>query len=211
MGKISSVIAAIILCGVWGVSQAKADVCTSSSNIVQNCGFETGTFANWTIGGNTSGGTPNSYGVDNTNPNSGNYEAYFGAVGIPISLSQTLTTALPNERYQVSFYLDQNSQDTSGTYTHSFDVSFDGILLDSVSNAPYSNGYVKYTFTTATTGSGNSDVLKFDFRNDDAFFFLDDVSVIAQGPVVPEPASFLLVLPALGGVLALARRKRSVA
>jgi hypothetical protein len=211
MGKISSCIAAILLCSVWGVSQAKADVCGSvAGNIVQNCGFESGSLANWAIGGNAAGGTPNSYGVDNTMPNSGQDEAYFGAVGSPISLSQTVA-ALAGEKYQVSFYLDQNSQDNTGGYVHSFDVSFDGALLDSNSNVSYSGGYSKYTFTATTAPSNNSDVLKFDFQNDDDFFFLDDVSVTALGAAAPEPASFLLVVPALAGMFLIARRRRAVA
>lgn len=216
MCKISSSIAAILLCGMWGASQVKADVCGSvSGNIVQNCGFESGTFANWTLGGNVLGGS-NEHGVDNTNPNSGLDEAYLGTQAItpgalfPVSLSQTLTGAVASEKYQVTFYLDQDSQDNTGTFTHSFDVSFDGTLLDSESNVAFSGGYVKYTYMTATAPSGNSNVLKFDFQNDDDFFFLDDVSVTAQGPVVPEPASFLLVLPALG-MFALARLRRKSA
>ncbi len=211
MCKISSVIAAIILCGAWGGLQARADVCGSvSGNLVQNCGFETGDFSHWTVSGNTSGGSTE-YGVQQTSANSGLYDAYLGTSPLPsgsnpITLSQTVS-ALGSENYQVTFYLDQDSIDNSGRYAHSFDVSFDGKLLDSETGVAYTGGYTKYTYTTATDASGNSNLLKFDFLNNDDYFFLDDVSVTAEGPVVPEPASFLLVLPALG-VFALARRGR---
>ncbi len=207
MSKILSAVLAMALVGLWGASPARADVCGSTSgNIVQNCGFETGDFTNWTLSGNTAGGV-NFNGVDNVMPNSGSYAAYFGATGAPITLTQTVSSALANEQYQLTFYLAQDSGSTADV--HAFDVLFDGTQLYSNNNVPFSDGYLKYTFSVTTAAANNSNLLRFDLQNDDDFFSLDDVSLVDQGPAVPEPASFLLVVPALAGLFMLARRRRT--
>ena len=210
----------------WGVSQTKAaSICDSTSgNVVTNCGFESGSFSGWGVTGNLYGGINGNYvGVDNGNPNSGNYEAYFGApstygqtssgnmYGPVTTLSQTLA-ALPGQYYEVSFYLDNNGcsvTDGCPNEYNYFDASFDGALLTKQFNLPYSGTYDEYVFVLATTGGMNpynSDLLQFDFTNDDDLFYFDDVTVTSLG-ATPEPASFLLVAPVLGG-LWLARRRR---
>lgn len=219
----------ILALGVWGVGQAKAaSVCDSTSgNIVTNCGFESGSFSGWSVTGNLEGGIGGNYvGVDANNPNSGTYEAYFGAqsayyqtgdptanpYGPPTTLSQTVA-ALPGQYYEVSFYLDNNGCSVSdagcGDYHNYFDAYFDGVLLTQQYDMPYSGNYDEYVFIVATSGGispYNSDLLQFDFTNDDDYFYFDDVSVNSLGST-PEPASLLLVAPALGG-LWFARRKR---
>ncbi len=212
--------------GLWSVTQAKAaSICDSTSgNIVTNCGFESGSFSGWSVTGNLYGGINGNYvGVDNGNPNSGNYEAYFGApsqygqstsgnkYGPVTTLSQTVA-ALPGQYYEVSFYLDNNGcsvTDGCPNEYNYFDAYFDGVLLTKEFNLPYTGSYDEYVFVVGTSGGMNPynpDGLQFDFTNDDDLFYFDDVTVSSLG-ATPEPASLLLVAPVLGG-LWLARRRR---
>lgn len=216
------------------LAQAAPSLCTAvAGNLVTNCGFESGDFTGWTLGGNLEGPPPaslgpgagfgnNYYGVDNTNPHTGTYEGYFGVQSgpssvpptaanaiYPITLSQTLSL-LPAEYYSVSFYLDQDGP-TPGPNcpdpdcTNYFDVDFNGLQLYAVKDQANTNGYIQLQFTTSTGLSGNSGLLQFDFQNNDDFWFFDDVAVTPLGPT-PEPASWLLVGPTLIGLLLLVRR-----
>ncbi|MGA8030198.1 MAG: PEP-CTERM sorting domain-containing protein [Bryobacteraceae bacterium] len=215
-------ISAVLLLGMSAASQANAGVCGSvTGNIVKNCGFETlgaSSIPSWTVTGNTEGGYNGAYwGVDNSNPHSGSYEGYFGVqggggssvgtLGPFLNLSQKLS-AVPGMLYQITFYLDQDGPTNAPGYTNYFDAYFNGVQLMSETNAPNSGGYQKFTFTREAGGaSPASEVLSFDFQNDDDYFFFDDVSAKPMG-FAPEPASLLLIAPALGGLLFLARRRR---
>ena len=211
--------AALFVYGLLAVPQAQADICGSlAGNVVANCGFETGTFSNWSITGNQEGGLNGPYwGIDSTTPNSGSYEAYFGVqgstlgqVGPVLSLSQTLSL-LPAEYYRISFYLDQNGPTDAPGYTNYFAARLNGVQLFSETNAPNSGGYVNYTLRSSSAAdavSAANSLLQFDFQNDSDFFFFDDVSVDPLGKV-PEPASLLLAGPFLGGLAFAFRRKRS--
>ncbi|HLH03045.1 MAG TPA: PEP-CTERM sorting domain-containing protein [Bryobacteraceae bacterium] len=201
---------------------AKADVCGSiAGNVVANCGFETGDFSGWTLSGNLQGGAPPNfyYGVDNTNPNSGSYAAYFavqggggtaiGTFGPFLALSQTLHL-LPAEYYQVSFYFAQDTPPTPG-YLNYIDLRFGGALRAYGIDVPQTGGYVPETFVVSTSGDplvAASTLLQFDFQNDAGYFDFDDVSVVPIG-AVPEPASLGLLLAA-SAVLLLGKRRSRV-
>jgi len=213
--------------GLCALTQANAaSICDSTSgNIVTNCGFESGSFSGWSVTGNLQGGIGGFYvGVDNSNPNSGNYESYFGATsdysrngtgsmyGPPTTLSQTVA-ALPGQYYEISFYLDNEGYSIpDGSNGHNyFDAYFDGALLTEQFDQGNDGGaYDEYVFvvgTTAGVNPYNSNLLQFDFTNDNGLFYFDDVTVTSLG-ATPEPASFLLVAPILGGLWLVRRRRK---
>jgi hypothetical protein len=173
--------------------------CTSVAfaDQVVNGGFETGTFSPWVVN-DPSGMPPGQFsgiGSDSAFAHSGTHYAYLGALGTTGTLSQTLTTT-PGQKYSLSFWLAND-----GTVPpNSFSVFFNGVLISAMTNVavfPYTN----FTFSNLMA-TGSSTVLSFQYRNDDDFFRLDDVSVNPSG--VPDNGSTLwLALPAVALLAAL--------
>ena len=198
----------LIGCGLWGASQARAgSICDGiAGNLVANCGFETGDFTSWTIGGNTLNPIDTYYGVDGPDANSGSYGAYLSQDYLdggtaPVDLSQTIATT-PGGIYSISFWLEQDSAPTLG-YTHAFSATFDGTTMLSLTPTVALPGtvgsFTEYTYSeTATAGST---ALAFSFENDDNYWSFDDVSVVPT----PEPSTYLLAGMALGVLLLLKR------
>ena len=187
----------LIVCGfLSSAPQAKDDLCSAlvlgHPNIVNNCGFETGSFSSWTIGGNTANPGGNYYGVDSFDAHSGNDGAFMSqdfvdGGKVPVTLSQTLATTAGAE-YEVSFYLEQDTVPTTG-YTHAFSALFGSTTMLSLSptvTLPGSVGsFVDYTFFE--TASSASTTIQFSFENDDNYWSFDDVSVT----LVPEPSTLI--------------------
>lgn len=205
---------ALILCGWWGASTAKGtptySPCDSVvGNLVSNCGFETGDFTSWTLGGNNANPVLY-YGVDAFDANSGNYGAYLSSDLIdgtgPLDLSQTLTT-IAGFTYDVSFYLEQDTQPYVNN-PHSFTATMGGTTLLTLTPSPASPGpygsFLQYVYSFTATGT--SSVLNFAALNEDNFWSLDDVTVVST-TVTPEPSTWATLGAGLLGLCVAARRK----
>lgn len=173
---------------------AKADT------LVVNGGFETGDFSGWTT--YPAPDFASYFGVDNSNPHSGTYAAYFGASPLAFDgIGQTLQT-VANQQYMISFWLDIDSE---GDPSNNFQALWNGIVVADITSQTANEGnYMQYTASVIGTGS---DSLRLQGFNGASFDYLDDVSVAVA---TPEPASLLLSGLALLGLPVYVRsRKRS--
>ena len=152
-----------------------------ASNLVANCGFETGDFTDWNTSNLIFTGVVGS-GFDGLDPNSGTFWAALGNAGSDGIISQTLST-VSGQTYTISFYFGSDG----GTPNH-FVASFGSNVLFSTTDEP-GHGYQLYSFTEVATSV--STVLQFNERNDPSYLALDDISVVAS---TPEPSSILLLL-----------------
>lgn len=182
----------------------RADLCGSdTANLVQNCGFESGTFAGWSLNGVDSGPAYDgiAYGIDQADAHSGNYGAYLGGFGGVLNLSQIFATT-PGVSYTVSYWLAQ-SPATPAPYQSLFSASFGNSVLTSISQAS-DFPFTRYLFTVAATSSTTT--LLFGFRDDTGFFSIDDIEAI---PVAtPEPGNFGVLATLMGAGITMRHRRR---
>jgi hypothetical protein len=169
--------------------------CTSvPGNLIVNCGFETGDFTGWTLAGND-GFTGVSGTFEGTAPNSGNSQAFLGAVGSDALLSQTFATTV-GTNYAVSFYMAGFGGEPSN-----FTATFNSDTLLSLNPAP-DQSYTLYSYDVLATQA--SSTLLFAVQNNPSYQLLDDVSVAAA--TTPEPSFYVLLSGALLALFVAARR-----
>jgi hypothetical protein len=151
----------------------------AGQQLIQNGGFESGTFSYW-----TQIGPGSSYDYDfaddgsvsGINPHAGNYLAVFGESGAISYLSQTIST-VPGQAYLLSFWV-----------INPISGSTEQFLVNWNTNAATTNtifnllnpGVVAWTNPVfVVTATSNKTVLQFGARNDPDWFGLDDVSLFA--------------------------------
>ena len=174
--------AALLCTAVWSAQAV---------NIVNNPGFETGSFSGWTHS-DPNNPTNDNIGSDPQFAHSGTYHANLGATPNPGSLSQSLTT-VAGQFYNLSFWLANDITAGLGP-GNSFQVFWNGGLVFALTNAsPFPYTQAGASNLLATSGST---LLEFRYRHDNDFWRLDDVSVS-----VPEAFSTIwLALPAFGAL-----------
>jgi len=148
------------------------------NNLVLNCGFETMTFENWTLSGDTS-----LMMVTTDAHHSGNWGAKIGPVNFPGFLSQTLST-VPGQLYDLTFWLHNTGQ------PNQFLLYWDGTLISTTVNFPDTPNRAELNFdqplfTRLPPPIGSNTVLTFGFMNRPSFFFLDDIVVISSASGSP--------------------------
>jgi hypothetical protein len=177
----------------WGQS-----ICDAvAGNLVVNCGFETGDFTGWTLTGNT-GFT----GVSGSAPyvNSGNFGAQLGPVGSDGFLTQNVGAPGDN-LYAVSFYLYND-----GGTPNDFTVIWNGVDVgpDLVDVGGFS--YTLFSGVLSGNPGAGANSLTFAYRQDPAYWGLDDVVVLGSTSV-PEPSSLIMLGSGILGLAGVIRRK----
>lgn len=170
------------------------------TNLVSNCGFETGDFTDWITGGNfqdtevVSGPF-----YDYAGANSGTDYLVMGAVGSDGSISQSLATKSGTD-YTFSFYFA-----SVGDSPSDFTASWDGTPVLSLTDPNTGSTFTQFTYSVVGTGA---DTIQFSFRDDPAYTALDDIAVTSSSST-PEPGTLALLFAGLGGVIFTRRRRRA--
>jgi PKD repeat protein len=156
--------------------------------LVQNGGFETGNFSDWTF-------PDGEFSVDVSGNPRFVHSGHYGADLYPSTLgymAQTLTT-VPGQSYLLSFWLNSD-----GRTPNEFQVFWNGdAIMDLVNIA--SNDWANFQFGVTATGA--STVLEFGYQDQPSDLGLDDIGVTAisltgsytaspTNTIAPEPVQF---------------------
>lgn len=192
----------------------------ASADSVQNGGFTTGDFTDWTTHTCSIGCAVQGWGVGTfpsdpgTLPTGTTFAAETACVGTGCNnpttgdwISQALPT-VPLQTYTLSFFYDPGPG--SGTIgTTELSVLWNGSLVPggTIIDATAST-WATYTFT-GLVATSSSTALEFTGRQDPSVLFLTDISVNGATSTVPEPTSLLLMGSGLLGIGLLRLRREA--
>ena len=173
---------------------------TLTVDLVQNGGFETGDFTDWTLTGPTDVSNVN-FVADATftyfPADSGIYLAYIGEGDEKLAhLTQTIQT-VPGQLYQISFWV--NCDDLTPNellFNWNGQTLFDSSFTNNMFGTNF-NAYVWSNFQFTATATSNNTVIDFGAYNDNGYVGLDDVSV---QPLVTPPLAFQSVTKSAGSL-----------
>ena len=151
---------------------------STSTQLLGNTGFETGTAAPWTT---TSGVVSNS---TSEPPHAGTWDAWMNGYGSAHTdtVSQTVTIPSGKTTGTISFYLHIDTAETGSTAYDKLTVTLGSTTLATFSNANAAAGYQLHTYNVNVT-AGSSVTLKFNGVEDSSLqtsFVLDDVTFTVQ-------------------------------
>jgi hypothetical protein len=154
-------------------------------SLVQDGGFESGTFCHWTLVGDTISSTLIYNAVESLftptfdDVHSGYYGAFLGDTELAI-LSQTLPTC-PGQAYLLSFWLNNPTNGPGQQFAVNWNTNASTNTLYYVLNPP---AFAWTNFNFVVTAAGPGTVLQFGAENVPYGFGLDDVSVTP----IPQPS-----------------------
>jgi len=177
------------------VAQPRVFTLQVGQSLVQDGGFESGSFCHWTLAGRTviNSGAVIENAVESPhsgyNPvHSGNYGAMFADSTLAV-LYQTLPTR-PGQKYLLSFWL----RNPTGGSHEQFLVNWNtnGTATNTIYSLASPSAFAWTNFNFVVTATGTNTTLQFAADNGPNFFGLDDVSVTPLGlppQIRSEPAS----------------------
>jgi hypothetical protein len=163
-----------------GYIQTRQFSLTVFESLVQNGGFETGSFSYWSLSGNTVGMQISPSPLD---AHSGKYGAQLGSYGSLGYLSQSVVT-LPGQTYLLSLWLDS----PDGRSPNEFEVAWNGaVVFDQVNLGK--TGWTNLQFVLTATSTNTA--LQLGARDDHSYLGLDDITLQLIPPPNLQPQTVL--------------------